>query len=241
MPTAMRTGATPRRSPALRTMAPRAPHNGHPRPWNSRAGTPRNGRAALLQGPPRALYASEGENFAAARCWVRSQRTVLVAARMMTVWVSTRPPANFTPLEQRAVGDAGRGEDDVAASPSRSMEYFGDRSRQAHGVGALALVLAQRRETPQHLAADAAQRGRGQHALGRAADADIHVDAGFGGIDGLDDAGDVAVADQVDGGAGRAHLVDQLGVARAVENAHGQVGDARRPWPRPGGADFRSG
>ena len=56
-----------------------------------------------------------------------------------------------------------------------------------------------------HLAADRAQRGRREHALGRAADAEIDVDAAVGPR-GRDHAGDVAVADQPDAGARLAHL-----------------------------------
>ena len=43
-----------------------------------------------------------------------------------------------------------------------------------------------------------------------------------------DDAADVAVADQHDARAGGAHLGDQLGVARPVEDADDQVGDLAR-------------
>ena len=45
------------------------------------------------------------------------------------------------------------------------------------------------------------------------------------GPGGGDDAADVAVGDQHDARAGRAHLGDQLGVARAVEDADDQIGD----------------
>ena len=69
-----------------------------------------------------------------------------------------------------------------------------------------------------HLPADAAQRGRRQHALGRAADAEIDVDAGFVGIGGVDDAGDIAIADQADRGTGLAHRPNQIGVARAIKD-----------------------
>ena len=74
-----------------------------------------------------------------------------------------------------------------------------------------------------HLAADAAQRGGRQHALGRAADAEVDVDAGFLGVGGPDDAGDVAVGDELDAGTGLAHGGDQLGMARPVENAGGDL------------------
>ena len=75
-----------------------------------------------------------------------------------------------------------------------------------------------------HLATGAAQRRRREHAFRRAARAEIDVDAGLFRVRGVDDAGDVAVADQPDRRAGRAHRLDQLGMARPVENAGGDVG-----------------
>ena len=45
------------------------------------------------------------------------------------------------------------------------------------------------------------------------------------GSRGGDDAADVAVADQHDARAGLAHLGDQLGVARPVEDADDEIGD----------------
>ena len=74
-----------------------------------------------------------------------------------------------------------------------------------------------------HLAADAAQRRRRQYALGRAADAEIDVDAGLVGLGGVDDAGDVAVGDQAYRGADLAHRGNDVGMARPVED-HGGDG-----------------
>ena len=82
---------------------------------------------------------------------------------------------------------------------------------QRRGAGALVVVAEQ--QAALHLAADAAQRCGGEHALGRAAGANVDVDAGFGVGDG-DDAGDVAVGDQLDGAAKRAQLGDDAGVTR---------------------------
>ena len=70
---------------------------------------------------------------------------------------------------------------------------------------------------PWNLAADAAQCRCRQHTLGRAAAAHVDVDAGTGPRGG-DHAGHVAVADQADPGTGIAHGLDQLLVARAVED-----------------------
>ena len=91
-------------------------------------------------------------------------------------------------------------------------------------LGAAALVVVAEQQTALHLAADAAQRRGGQHALGRAARADIHVDPGFR-VGGGDDSADVAVGDQHDARAGGAHLGDQFGMARTVEDADDEIGD----------------
>ena len=50
-----------------------------------------------------------------------------------------------------------------------------------HLLGAAALVVVAEHQPRLQLAADAAQRRRGQHAFGRAALADIDVDAGGSG------------------------------------------------------------
>src|SRR3546814_19109472 len=73
------------------------------------------------------------------------------------------------------------------------------------------------------LAADAAQRGRRQHTFRRAADAHVDVDAALLAA-GRHHAGDVAVANQPDAGAGGAHLGDDLAVARPVEDASNEGG-----------------
>ena len=84
---------------------------------------------------------------------------------------------------------------------------------------ALALLVGVEHQPALHLPADAAQRRRRQHAFRRAADAEIDVDAGARRIGGVNDAGDVAVGDELHRGAGLAHAGDQFGVARAVEDA----------------------
>ena len=58
-----------------------------------------------------------------------------------------------------------------------------------------------------------------------AAGAHIDVDAGSLGARGVEDAGNVAVADEADGGAGFAHFLDQAGMARPVENADRKILD----------------
>ena len=83
---------------------------------------------------------------------------------------------------------------------------------------AASISRARRRpELRLHLAAEAAERGRGEHGLPRAADADREVvvrAADRGG----DRRGHVAVLDQLDAGAGVADLLDQVVVARPVED-----------------------
>ena len=88
----------------------------------------------------------------------------------------------------------------------------------AHLDGALALLVGVHHEARLHLPAYAAQRRGREYALGRAAYAHVEVDARFVGVGRVDDARDVAVADQADRGAGRADLVDERGVARPVED-----------------------
>src|SRR6185312_13786521 len=57
------------------------------------------------------------------------------------------------------------------------------------------------------------------HAFRRPADAEINVDAGLIRAGGVDDAGDVAVADEADRGAGSADFLDHARVTWAIENA----------------------
>ena len=59
-------------------------------------------------------------------------------------------------------------------------------------------------ETALHLATDAAQRAGREHALGRAADAEIKIDAGFFRPRREDDAGDIAVRNDAQRGSRRA-------------------------------------
>ena len=73
-------------------------------------------------------------------------------------------------------------------------------------------------------AAHAADGRGGDDALGGAADAGQHVGAGVGAAR-RDGAGDVAVGDEPDAGAGLADLGHQLGVPGAVQHAHRDVGD----------------
>src|SRR5262249_29409191 len=119
--------------------------------------------------------------------------------------------------QQRAGGDAGRREQAVAA---RHVLDAIDHARivDAHLVGTLALFLAVEDQAALHLPADATQRHRRQHALRRAADADIHVHARLVGRRGVNDAGDVAIGDEAHGGPCRAYALDDVGVARPVED-----------------------
>src|SRR6185369_17810272 len=69
-------------------------------------------------------------------------------------------------LEQRAVGDAGGGEDDVALGEVLEL-VDAAQILDAPAGGAAALVVVAEQEAALELAADAAQRGGGEHALRR--------------------------------------------------------------------------
>ena len=117
-------------------------------------------------------------------------------------------------LHQRAVGDAGRGEDDVLARREILRLVDPLEVGDAHGAAALLVLRRVHDEPREDLAAQAAHRRRREHAFGRAADAHhrVHAAADHGG----GDAGrQVAVADQADARAGGADLLDQLLVPRA--------------------------
>src|SRR5450756_2265363 len=82
--------------------------------------------------------------------------------------------AELDARQQRAGGDAGRGEQAVA--PHHILDAV-DHARigDAHLGRARAVLLGIEDQPALHLAADAAQRRRRQHAFGRAAGADIHA------------------------------------------------------------------
>ena len=121
-----------------------------------------------------------------------------------------------------ARGDAGAGEHHVALRHLLQRE-LPLRIGVPHLAHALHLFIVLEHQPPLHLPADAAQRRRRQHALGRATGAKIDVDLRVG-RSGRDHAGHVAIADQHDARAGLAHLGDQLLVPVAVEDAGDQVG-----------------
>jgi hypothetical protein len=94
----------------------------------------------------------------------------------------------------------------------------------AHRRAAGPLLVAAVAEPRLDLAAEAAQRGRGQHALGCAADAHDRMDAGARDR-ARDRGGEVAVGDQLDPGAGLPDLGDQRLVPRPVEDHDRDVVD----------------
>src|SRR5580692_12612613 len=93
-------------------------------------------------------------------------------------------------LQQRAGGDAGRREYAVALHHVVHRVFLA-RILDAHLAGALALFLGVEHEAALDLPADAGERRGREHALGRAADADVDVDAGGLRIGRVDDACDV--------------------------------------------------
>src|SRR5260370_35551931 len=102
--------------------------------------------------------------------------------------------AELDAREQRTVGDAGGGEQAVA---SHNVFDAVDHARigDPHLAGALALLFGVEYQPALHLAADAAQRRRRQHAFGRAAGADIHIDPGIVRVGAMEDARDGALGD----------------------------------------------
>src|SRR3546814_5267593 len=83
----------------------------------------------------------------------------------------------------------------------------------------LPFVVVAEEEAALELAADAAQRGGGEHAPGRAARSHIDVDIGFG-VGRRDDARDVAIGDQRDAAADRTQLGDDRFMARVRSDEH---------------------
>ena len=150
------------------------------------------------------------------------QRTVRVEARITKVWVKIASLVKRTPSSSEPSVMPVAAKDEIAHHHVAHV-VFAAEVDDAGGAGAVAMLLVRRHEPSLHLAADAGERGGGEHAFGRAADAHINVDAGFQRLGHVDHAGDIAVADQAKRGAGRAHLLDELGVARAVEDADGDL------------------
>ncbi len=103
--------------------------------------------------------------------------------------------------------------------------YLRPKIDDAGGARARAMLLVGGDQPSLHLAADAGERRGREHAFRRAADAHIDVDAGLQRLGDVDHAGDIAVADQAERCARRPHLLDQLGVARPVEDADGDLAD----------------
>ena len=128
------------------------------------------------------------------------------------------------PSQERAVGHAGRREQHVAG---RQIVHIVDPVGigDVHAAGAVALFMGVEDQLALHLPADAAQRRGRQHAFGRAARAEIDIDAGILGIDRMDHPGNVAVADQLDRDAGDAQLLDQCRMARPVEHDGGDLAE----------------
>src|SRR5690606_17764465 len=90
--------------------------------------------------------------------------------------------------------------------------------------GLLPLGVIARPEPGVQRPTHALERAGGHDPLRRAADAHQHVHVGLlpGGAD---RAGDVAVGDELDPGAGLAYLLHEFGVARAVQDAYRDLGD----------------
>ena len=142
----------------------------------------------------------------------------------MTIeWVDAPAAVVADAVEQVAVGDAGGGEEAVLAGDE--VVEMQDPVEVVAGCASPArLSLVARPEAPDDRAAEALDRGGREHALRGAADAPQEVDAGAVAR-GEQRAGDVAVGDEADAGAGPADLLDHLRVSRAVEQHDHQVAD----------------
>ncbi|CEG08157.1 hypothetical protein BN961_01571 [Afipia felis] len=125
--------------------------------------------------------------------------------------------------QQRAVCHAGCSKQAVALHHVlNAIDHAG--ILDPHLGSALALLVGIEDQATLHLAADAAQRRRSQHAFRRATGADVNIDAGVLRIGSVDHTGVVAVGDEAHRGTGRTHGVDDVGMARTVED---QCGDRR--------------
>ena len=103
-----------------------------------------------------------------------TKRTQLQRVHMTSECVRAESARKRTPREQIAVRDAGGGDDHLL------RREIVDREHALHVLdavlaGALDLGAARRPELRLQLAAEAAQRRRGEHRLARAADADREV------------------------------------------------------------------
>ena len=124
--------------------------------------------------------------------------------RITIDWVSTPGAADAHAAQERAARDAGRGDEDVVAGDE--VVRGEDAVDVVAGVDErLPLLVVARPEPALDRAAEALDRGGGDDAFRRAADAHQHVDAGERLRRG-DRGRDVAVADQVDARAGLAQL-----------------------------------
>ena len=158
------------------------------------------------------------------------RRNVPERERMTIDSVSTRSPTTRTPRSSAPLVTP------VAAtktsSPWTRSSAVRTRSRSKPAVDqALPLVVVPRPQLPLHRAAEALDRGSGDHALRRSADAHEEVDAGAR-LRGRDRGRDVAVADEVHARSGLAELGDEVVVAVALEDDDREVVDGARPSPR---------
>src|SRR4029079_2457269 len=102
--------------------------------------------------------------------------------------------------------------DHVAGGQVLEQELLGDVG-DAHLFGTLAFLLIGRHQPALDLPADAAQGRRSEDAFGRAAGTKVNVDTGFFRVGRPDDAGDVAVRDELHGGADATDAGDNLSVS----------------------------
>ncbi len=135
------------------------------------------------------------------------------------------------PTQQRAVGDSRGDKKNFVARGEVALRVDAVEIGDTHGRQPFGLTVSGRDKPALHAAVQAAHGGGGKYAFRGAAGSHHSVD--IGAAHGGRDAGrKIAVADQADPGPGPADVLDQLLMARAVENDDDHFVD--RPVERTG-------
>src|SRR6185312_8412867 len=136
-------------------------------------------------------------------------------------------------FEHGTIGHARGGEHHIARSEVGEA-VFAIEVANAEALGAQPLVIVTEREARLELAADTAQRRRGEHAFGRTPLPHIDIHTGDLRLGGGDDAGHVAIGNKLNRCAGSADAGDDLLVTGPVENQRADVLrlDVLRPGER---------
>ena len=127
-------------------------------------------------------------------------------------------------LQDLAVGYPGRDKPNVV--PAREVLSAIDAGLvgDPHLLRPTPLLPTSEAKPAEDLGPEAAERGGGEHAFWRAARSHDRVHVGSGDRDGKR-SHEVAIFDELDASARRAHVVDELFVSRAVEDDDGEIAD----------------